>query len=271
MNSFKKFLSNKYKSSNTMETYLIALNSFLKWYSHTYGLEMKILHKETILDFISYMKTIKESNAKTLRLYIHAIETYAEYIGQKDITKNIEKPKIQEMRLNPTEITQHEVDKFRQIILQETGKRNYTIVTIMAYAGLRISEVLNIKINDFNIQTREILIREGKGDKQRIAYMNDKIINALREYLKERNTSSKYLFISNRKGRIHRTTINKIFNKYSDIMTPHQLRHFFCTHCLENDFSVHEVAMLAGHQDINTTIKYTHPSIDKIKNKINKL
>ena len=79
MNSFKKFLSNKYKSSNTMETYLIALNSFLKWYSHTYGLEMKILHKETILDFISYMKTIKESNAKTLRLYIHAIETYAEY------------------------------------------------------------------------------------------------------------------------------------------------------------------------------------------------
>ena len=75
------------------------------------------------------------------------------------------------------------------------GKRDYAIVTLICYTGVRISEAVNIKLTHICFESREITV-VGKGDKQRIVYMNNKVVNALREYLKVRSSKSEYLFVS---------------------------------------------------------------------------
>lgn len=82
------------------------------------------------------------------------------------------------------------------------------------------------------------------GNKQRVVYLNDKTVNAIKEYLKERNSKSEYLFYSRQNEKICRSRINQLFNKYSKIMHPHLLRHFAFTYMLNNGFSQIEVAMV---------------------------
>lgn len=111
----------------------------------------------------------------------------------------------------------------------------------------------------------------GKGDKQRLVYINDKIVHALREYLKERKSDSPYFFVSRQSEKLTSSRINQIFNKYSDIITPKSLRHFFCSNALENGYSIHEVANQAGHSNVQTTLIYANPTAQAMKDKANKL
>jgi len=129
-------------------------------------------------------------------------------------------------------------------------------------------------MNDFNLESKELIIRDGKGSKQREIPLNDKVVNSLRGWLKERTANgiqSEYLFVSNQGNSIDRTVINKLFNKYSETITPHTLRHFFCSVAIENGFAIHEVANIAGHSNIHTTLLYTNPNKQKLKEKMNLL
>ena len=141
----------------------------------------------------------------------------------------------------------------------------------MAYGGLRVSEAVNIKIDDINLKSRELVVRNGKGEKSRAVFLNDKIVNAVKSYLKERDRESEFLFVSRQNNKVSRSRINQIFNKHSEVITPHSLRHFYCTNALEKGFSIHEVANQAGHSNIHTTMIYTNPSIEEMKEKANKL
>lgn len=176
---------------------------------------------------------------------------------------------------SPAIITKQDVESFRQTILENESKRDYAIVTLLAYSGMRISEAVNLKLSDVNLAAGEIIVRYGKGKKQRLVIINDKIVNAIKTYLSERgklrNKDSDYLFISRESSSISRTRINHIFNEYSDKITPHMLRHFFCSYALEKGWSVHEVAGQAGHAYIHTTLIYTNPSREEMKRKSNLL
>lgn len=82
------------------------------------------------------------------------------------------------------------------------------------------------------------------GGKVRTVYMNDKVVIALQEYLKERTSDSPYLFTSRQSNKVSRSRINQLFNKYSNILTPHGGRHFAFTNMASNGFSIVEIAML---------------------------
>ncbi|WP_338028379.1 tyrosine-type recombinase/integrase [Crassaminicella indica] len=179
--------------------------------------------------------------------------------------------KIQSTGASPTDINKSQVETFRQTILEKGCKRDYAIVTLLAYSGLRISEALNLKLEDINLTAREIIVKSGKGDKERIVYIGEKIVNALKSYLSERVDHGNYLFNSRQSERLNRSRINQVFNKFSNKITPHKLRHFWCTHALESGYSVHEVANQAGHSNIHTTLLYTNPSKEKMKEKANLL
>ncbi len=149
-------------------------------------------------------------------------------------------------------------------------------MVFLAYTGLRISEALNIKMDDFDLDGKECIIRTGKGDKQRSVMLNSKVITAVKEYLKVRSNistanGSNYLFVSRKNKKLDRTTVNRIFKKYSNSITPHQLRHFFCTNALEKGMLAHEVANQAGHSNIHTTLLYTNPDKKKLIDKMERL
>jgi integrase/recombinase XerD len=277
---YKEWLIRDGKSENTIKSYLIHLNEYRKWFQESFHYEVGKLFRENILDYISYMN-IKKLNGKSINSKLAALCKYNKYlieVGFQDslvITKK-DKIKVQNEYINPSTLTKDDVEIFRQTILENSNKRNFAIITLLAYSGLRITEALNIKLEDIDLTSMEILIRYGKGKKQRKVIFNDKIKNAIKEYIKEErikkmNSDSEYLFISQKSEHLDRTSMNKVFRNYSKRITPHSLRHYFCSHALDNGWSTHEVALQVGHSNIHTTLMYTHPTLDNLKRKSNLL
>jgi integrase/recombinase XerD len=274
---FIDYLSKEGKSENTIKTYLLNVQEYLKWFQETYDSECKKLYRENVLEYKSYLLNVKKHrgknlNGKTVNGKLSALYSFNKFLISENIQEELvlnksDFVKVQIDYANPCIITKNDVERFRQKILEAGDKRLYALVTILAYAGLRISEALNIKLSDYSLEAKELVVRRGKGDKQRIVYLNSKIINAIRGYLKVRQSNSEYLFASRESDKVDRTVINKHFKKYSNIITPHMLRHFYVTHCLEMGYSVHEVANQAGHRDIKTTLIYTNPNREEMKRK----
>ncbi|MEY2196744.1 tyrosine-type recombinase/integrase [Neobacillus sp. BF23-41] len=280
---FHQYLINDDKSENTIKGYIQNVNGYLKWFTESKDVNFSKLHRENVKEYISFLKTIKKSKPKTINTKINALVKFNEYLvenkQQKEmvITKK-DFQKVQQQYASLAKVEHKDVEKFRQLILESGNKRNYSLVTLLAYGGLRISEALNLKMNDFNLISREIIVKDGKGDKTRTVFMNDKVKDALRAYLKERGeVESENLYISNRGKQLDRTTVNKIFKDFSEklkkdiIITPHDLRHYFCSHAITRGMSVHEVANQAGHSNIHTTLLYTNPSKQELINKMNEL
>ncbi|EJW14362.1 tyrosine-type recombinase/integrase [Paenibacillus alvei] len=278
IDAFSAYLKAKGKSQNTIKGYVLNINQYFKWFEESFGQECVALYRQNVLDYMSYLKNIKLNNAKTINHKLSSLRSYNDFLISSGIQNDVviqktDMIKVQTEYTSPTQVTELEVKQFVQKVLESKNKRNYAIVTLLAYTGMRISEALSIWLSDFNLQTGECIIRNGKGEKQRTVLMNTKIINALRDYLKDRirysvAENSKFLFVSKKNDNLNRTVVNRIFQQYSPKITPHQLRHFFCTNAIEKGLSIHEVANQAGHSNINTTLLYTNPDKAKLKRKM---
>ncbi|RDU34711.1 transposase [Neobacillus piezotolerans] len=280
---FTDYLKKEGKSENTIASYRQSVGGFLKWFDESKGLNFRKLHRENVREYISFLKTVKNSKPKTINTKVNALVKFNEFLIESGMQEEMvltkkDYVKVQQQYASLAKVEFKDVEKFRQMILDSGNKRNYAIVSVLGYAGLRISEALNLKMNEFNLISREILVQDGKGGKTRTVFMNDKVKTALQAWLKEREKrgiDNEYLFVSNRNKRLDRTTVNRIFNEYSEKLgkeiTPHDLRHFFCSHAIRSGLSVHEVANQAGHSNIHTTLLYTNPSKEELINKMNQL
>lgn len=284
---FKKKMYLEGKSQKTIEVYGNSVKEFFKWFYDSYGnIEYKKLYRENILEYKSYLKNIKKSAhsgnnlcPKSINSKLSALICFNELIESDNIvvTKR-DLIKIQAEMVSPTSITKKEVEEFRQIVLQSEGcaaKRNYAIVTILAYAGLRITECLNLRKSDICLESSELKVTNGKGEKARIVIINSKIVSAVREYQKTDYVESEWLFHNSRGERLNQTTINRVFKlccpKGYNI-TPHTLRHFYAINAVSSGiFTIPEIANQMGHSSIKTTMKYMNPNLDEIRRKIEEL
>lgn len=240
---YKNYLKINGASQATIKSYILKIEEYMKWYRGSFNLEFRRLYRENVLDYLSYLQTVKKDNAKTINTKISALLKFNEFLCQSGVQEKMavyknDRIRVQEPLVSPTKVSKAEVEQFRQRILEGEGAKYYCITTIAAYCGLRISEILAIELNDFNFTTRELIVNRGKGNKMRVVYMNQKAINAIKEYLKERKSDSPYLFPSEKSstGRMHPSSVNKVFNKYSDVITPHDLRHHYATMLVILDF-----------------------------------
>ncbi|WP_187143771.1 tyrosine-type recombinase/integrase [Bacillus tuaregi] len=276
MNQFVNYLKDEAKSENTIKSYVAHVNEYCSWFQESYGISCKKFFRENILDYKSYLLNVKKHqgknlNGKTVNSKLSSLHSFNKFlikvnIQEEDVISKADFVRVQVDYANPCEITKKDVEHFRQLILEKGDKRLYALVTLLAYGGLRISEALNIKLNDYSFEGKELMVK-GKGGKQRIVYLNSKIINAFKEYLKVRDYDSEYLFASRESDKVDRSVINKHFKKYSSKITPHMLRHYYCTAALESGYSIHEVANQAGHRDLKTSLIYTNPSREEMKRK----
>lgn len=279
LEKYRVFLVGRGKAENTVKSYCLAVGAYLKWYEESYGRKRAgQLYRANVLDYISYLRTVKELSNRSVNAKLAALASFNEFLvesgAQTDmVVGKADYLKVQTPYANPCTVDKGQVEAFRQQVLVEYGIRDHAIVTILAYAGLRISECLALRPEDVDLVAREITVRHGKGDKSRVVFIGDKIINAVREYKKVRpDTGCSYLFVSRRGGQLTRGQVNRVFNGCSDTITPHTLRHFYCTQALENaGYGVHEVANQAGHSNIHTTLIYTNPTREEMKKKANQL
>ncbi|MBE1446077.1 tyrosine-type recombinase/integrase [Paenibacillus sp. OAS669] len=287
LQKFSEQLKKEGKSHNTIYSYHLAVKDFFSWFKGTFDKEPTVLYAQNVKDYVQFLQTVKNQGATTINAKIAALLKYNSFLISIGIQTDLvifknQRRKIQQKFASPAQFTTKDVNKFIQAVVEKGNARDYALVTLLTYTGCRISEALNIQINkDLHLSSNELVIRAGKGDKERTVLLNTKVVNAIKAYLKIRNehkhADSPYLFVSNKAERMSRITANEIFTQYSEKaeldrkLTPHDLRHHFCSNALENGFNVHEVANIAGHSNIHTTLLYTNPTRQKMLDKLNRL
>lgn len=248
---FINYLENENKTSGTIKTYIEKIECYKKWLMDSTGKEFKKLYRENIKDYICYLRNNKLTKkglhlkAQSINVHISSLIKFNQFLvktgKQADIViTEDDNISFQKSGINPCKVTQDEIRKFRQDILEDESRslnnfetiRNFCMVTILQYCGMRVSECISIESDDIEIalKTRELIIRSGKGDKQRTIYLNDKCISAIKRYKEVKQINAgKYFFVTResigKNKKMDRTTVNKIFKKFSDVITPHQERH----------------------------------------------
>ncbi len=223
------------------------------------------LDEENVKSFLDKLERNGRSG-QTLNVYINAIKFfYGQVCGKywKSGIKFSKKPK----RL-PTVLTKKEI----MLIIKNTTNLKHKLMLALAYGGgLRLSEVINLKVADVLINENCVMVRQGKGNKDRMTIFPEKIKMVLTKYLANKS-ASELVFESNRTGKLSSRTIEKIFSsglKKAGIKKPatfHSLRHSFATHLLENGTDIRYVQELLGHSNIRTTQVYTQVTNLKLKN-----
>lgn len=287
VHGFREYLVINGKSKNTITSYITSVNKYIDWFSSLYDKPPYKLFSENVAEYKDDLNR-QSVSAATFNVRMAGLRAWNEYLVSEGIQSDIviqknDKKKIQQQYASPAIHTEQEVQRFIQAVLENQNKRDYTLVNLLAYTGLRISEALHLELHDLHLESRELVVRSGKGNKTRTVFLSDKVVRLIREYVRHERGQyglakvSHYLFLSNRSRQLSRITAFKVFVKYSESagihppISPHDLRHFFCSNALEKGLNVHEVAAIAGHSNIHTTLMYTNPSRKKILEKINSL
>jgi len=205
---------------------------------------------------------------QTINLYLNSIKYFYREIFKSKIPIDIKFSKTSSKL--PIVLSRIEVEK---IINSIENKKHRLLIALSYGAGLRVSETVNLKVKDINLEELTIHLKEAKGKKDRITIFPEKLIVDIEILISNKNFND-YVFASERGGKLTERTAQKIFEnalknaKISKDATFHSLRHSFATHLLENGVDVRYVQELLGHANIRTTqiyTKVTNPIIRKIK------
>lgn len=262
-------------SENTIASYGIDLKLFLEYLRKNEIPSFKQVNKEVIVNYMQSEKNNNKANSSILRS-VSSLRKFFQYLAQEKIIEKdpmllIDTPKKKQHL--PQVLTKEEVEKLLHSpnTGQVLGLRDRAMLELMYATGLRISEIINLKLEDLHL-TMGTLQTLGKGHKERIVPVGDEAIKWINRYLEEarpkllKQKRSNYLFLNfhgnnltrqgvwkNLKAKVRKAGIQKN-------ITPHTLRHSFATHILENGADLRIVQELLGHADISTTQIYTHLS-----------
>ena len=262
-------------SENTIASYGIDLKLFLEYLRENEIPSFKQVNKEVIVNYMQAEKNNNKANSSILRS-VSSLRKFFQYLAQEKIIEKdpmllIDTPKKKQHL--PQVLTKEEVEKLLHSpnTGQVLGLRDRAMLELMYATGLRISEIINLKLEDLHL-TMGTLQTLGKGHKERIVPVGDEAIKWINRYLEEarpkllKQKRSNYLFLNfhgnnltrqglwkNLKAEVRKAGIQKN-------ITPHTLRHSFATHILENGADLRIVQELLGHADISTTQIYTHLS-----------
>ena len=260
-------------SERTIESYTSCV---LKFISFT-GKSIDTLGKKDALDFLNYLLERKMSGS-TLNVYHMAIRFFMEDILRKNIRLNIKYSK--RAKKLPLVLTQAEV---KLLIDSIKNNKHKLMISLLYGSGLRVSELLNLKVCEINFENKYGLVRQGKGRKDRIFILPEKLVVDLKILINNENLSAEdYLFLTNRLERYSARSIAEIIKKacissgiwkYKKVHA-HTLRHSFATHLIENGKSINDVQALLGHKSPETTMIYVHlarPNMINIKSPLDDL
>jgi integrase/recombinase XerD len=190
------------------------------------------------------MLKVKNMNAKSVNRGLSSLKSYNEFMIREGYMENLvilsmDHIKVQPQLTSPTNITITEAIKFMNRIKQNEVIRNYHITILFLNTGIRISELTNIKLTDIFLNKKKLRVF-GKGSKQREIPLNDIAIEIIQDAIKNRENynyalnvlNSPYLFLSKKSEKLDTGTIERIFNEYSNKITPHKLRHVWATNFL---------------------------------------
>ena len=241
------------------------------------------INDKVVKDYLKYLYS-RNITKTSISRKLSSIRGLYNYLTNEDIITNnyfskISNPK-REKHL-PKFLKNEEIDKILLVCENNTPleERDTLVLELLYATGLRVSELVNIKISDINKSDKSIKVL-GKGSKERIVLYNNHTKVALDKYLSDgyhslNKKNNGYLILNNRGDRISDRYIRDIINKYVkkaglDIkISPHTLRHTFATDMLEEGSDLMTVKELLGHESLNTTSIYTHITNEQIRKTYN--
>ncbi|MCX7798340.1 MAG: site-specific tyrosine recombinase XerD [Melioribacter sp.] len=268
-------------SDNTIISYE---NDIKKLFSFLETKNVKDLNEVTskiIAEYFDEQRKYGIDNSTVMR-YISSIKGFWKYLEdsnyiQKNPTEKL--PSVKKIRKLPSVLSYEEIEKILNSVNTENylGLRDRAILELCYSSGLRVTELINLKIPDLLFEDEVIRVL-GKGSKMRIVPVGESAIFWVTEYLtksrpllEKKTKSENYVFLNKRGSRLSRMWVWKIFNHYAkeaDIkkeIHPHTFRHSFATHLLERGADLRAVQEMLGHSDISTTQIYTHVDREYIK------
>lgn len=268
-----------FRSEKTVRAYSSDLKKFAKWYFETNGYELTwdTVGPLDIAEFKRYLLNLKQKPA-TINRALTALSVYFKSIGKMGDENPCQGiSMVAQIRLAPKSLTSQDQQKFLATVRKYGNKRDYNIIVILLHTGIRVDELCSLQIGDILLSERKGLLKVmGKGTKYREMPLNSTARSALSTYLASYKPETwLYYSMRNRKNKLEPRNVQAFCTKYSRIsgihVTPHLLRHTFCKNLIDAGESIDRVALLAGHSSLNTTARYTRPTVSDLENSVEKL
>ncbi|CAM2755788.1 site-specific tyrosine recombinase XerD [Fructilactobacillus fructivorans] len=266
-------------SDNTIKSYRQDLKEFCTGMKEKHVNSFKDVDQYEILNYMEMMKQ-KGKSRNTIIRFVSTLRKFFQYLMEFKIIKQNPMNKIDTPKKGkhlPDVLSVDEVDRLLKMpdTNNKYGIRDRTILEVLYATGLRVSELINLKLSDLHLEMN-LIQTIGKGDKERIVPIGKVAQNWLSKYLNGsrlkllKHRTSPYVFLNAHGGRISRQSVWEKIKRYVSLagikknVTPHTLRHSFATHILENGADLRTVQELLGHSDISTTQIYTHISHERL-------
>ncbi|NNM01776.1 MAG: site-specific tyrosine recombinase XerD [Gammaproteobacteria bacterium] len=262
-------------SDNSLAAYRSDLRQFSRWLNER-GITLAAVTAADVLDYVAGV----ERTPRTINRYLSTLRRFYRYLLREscisaDPCTDIEAPRIG--RALPKTLTEHDVEQLLAAPDPATslGLRDRTMLELMYASGLRVSELVELTLEQCN--RRQGVVRvSGKGGRERLVPTGEQALEWLDRYLAEARPllardGTAVLFPSRRGGPMTRQTFWHAIRKYArkaaiaKPLSPHVLRHAFATHLLNHGADLRVVQMLLGHSDISTTQIYTHVARSRLK------
>lgn len=273
---FEKNLSN-----NTLESYTKDITKLIEYLNAKKINDWNDVNSEELINF--FTEQIKDGiTTSTTARYMSSIKGFFKYLLANNFIETNPVEKLESTKLNrklPAVLNREEVELLLNApdIENVLGIRDKAILELFYSSGLRVSELINLVINDLFFAD-EVIRVIGKGDKHRIVPIGSHAINWIKEYLlksriiiEKKGKSLDFVFLNSHGKKFTRMGLWKLINKYCELIKlekkihPHTFRHTFATHLLEGGADLRAVQEMLGHSDISTTQIYTHIDRNFIK------
>ena len=266
-------------SDYTILSYQTDIEEYFEYLSRESLKFTEVLYSDLRL-YLMYLKDAKKDSNSSIDRKLSALRSFYKYLAnQKIVSSNVfslvSGPK-KEKKL-PRYFEYNELEELFMVPDEKDfcGQRDLLLLELLYATGVRVGELVNIKVKDIDLGSRSILIL-GKGNKERIVTYGDYCHDALKKYLNNgyiclNIKNSEYLFLNKNGGKLTergvRYILDKILMKTSlnKNISPHMLRHSFATHLLNEGCDLATVQKLLGHESIKATQIYTHVTTDRLK------
>ena len=279
---FNIHLVNEIKASNkTIDNYKWSFKLLFKYIEDKYSYKLQDFTldkftKDFVLDFLSWIETNRNNSISSRNLRLASIKSFTSFIFQYEIDNSeliriMKIPRKKDIKKKPEVVTEEEI----KILLSQPnikikkGRRQLAILSLIYDAGLRIDELLSLKVKNINFKNfNTVNVLHGKGNKQRDIPISDDVMKILNIYISDYDLKPEdYLFSNPKKEKLSSNSIRKIINKniklakeqdssFPDKINPHKFRHSKATHLINKGVSIVEVKEFLGHADLSSTQIY---------------
>ena len=263
VSEFLNYIRNKNYSLNTIISYINDL-----YYFHEFvKMDFDKVKYDDIRDYLEYLNLKKEKSTSVSRK-ISSLKSFYKFLYKNDYMDKKDYPLVKvtypkkEKKLPKFLYYNDLLEIINESSKDKDGVRDRLIIEMLYATGVRVSELVNIKLNDIDFNNKRIIVC-GKGNKERIVYYGDYAEEVLNKYLKTHvRKNNNYLFLNSKGEQITdggiRYIIDNIMKKLSikTHVTPHVLRHSFATHLLQNGADLKAIQAMLGHSDISSTQVY---------------